>query len=244
MAFFKLIRKRYPQHEKLCEESTSNNKPIDMEMLVDTDFTGNEIVFKLKYLGSSMIENNFTENVRSKTIDSFFKTAKEGNKKYFPTVILRISSNGITVTNSEGHDLLKLSIYRISNCCNDGEHRQVFSFISSDFNDILTCHAFLCPKRKIARNVTLAVGNAFNAAYQTWNDFTSVNEEIKEPTIQREPIEDRGQSQNADYLVENGDRLIDFDGDIFSDKNLVNTISNKNQNNWVLFEDVTPYSSY
>lgn len=32
----------------------------------------------------------------------------------------------------------------------------------------MECHAFLCPKRKMAQTVTLTVAQAFKTAYQAW----------------------------------------------------------------------------
>lgn len=61
-----------------------------------------------------------------------------------------------------------ITIYRISNCSTDSTHPQIFSFISTDTNEIMECHAFLCSKRKLAETVTLAVAQAFNAVYEAW----------------------------------------------------------------------------
>ncbi len=46
----------------------------------------------------------------------------------------------------------QVSIYRISYCSADATYDRVFAFISTNRNETLECHAFLCPKRKMVRN--------------------------------------------------------------------------------------------
>jgi len=57
---------------------------------------------------------------------------------------------------------------RISYCSADATHDHVFAFIATNLNETMECHAFLCPKRKMAQTVTLTVAQAFNTAYQAW----------------------------------------------------------------------------
>lgn len=58
--------------------------------------------------------------------------------------------------------------FRISYCSADATHDHVFAFIATNLNETMECHAFLCPKRKMAQTVTLTVAQAFNTAYQAW----------------------------------------------------------------------------
>lgn len=44
----------------------------------------------------------------------------------------------------------------------------MFAFIATNLNETMECHAFLCPKRKMAQTVTLTVAQAFNTAYEAW----------------------------------------------------------------------------
>lgn len=57
---------------------------------------------------------------------------------------------------------------RISYCSADATHDHVFAFIATNLNETMECHAFLCPKRKMAQTVTLTVAQAFNTAYEAW----------------------------------------------------------------------------
>lgn len=64
---------------------------------------------------------------------------------------------------------MSLSIcFRISYCSADATHDHVFAFIATNLNETMECHAFLCPKRKMAQTVTLTVAQAFKTAYQAW----------------------------------------------------------------------------
>lgn len=58
--------------------------------------------------------------------------------------------------------------HRISYCSADATHDHVFAFIATNLNETMECHAFLCPKRKMAQTVTLTVAQAFNTAYEAW----------------------------------------------------------------------------
>ena len=44
----------------------------------------------------------------------------------------------------------------------------VFAFITETASFDLECHAFLCPKKKIAKAATLTIAQGFSLAYQAW----------------------------------------------------------------------------
>lgn len=95
-----------------------------------------------------------------------------------------------------------MSIYRISHCSADASNSHVFSFIESakpagqttddaateaftgaeiEPEGVLTCHAFLCQKRKMAQTVTLTVARSFERAYQIWQNrqFQTEKQRVK-----------------------------------------------------------------
>ena len=47
----------------------------------------------------------------------------------------------------------------------------VFALVS-EADTRLACHAFLCPKRKMAKAATLTIAQGFSLAYQTWHATT------------------------------------------------------------------------
>lgn len=106
----------------------------------------------------------------------------------------------------------------------DPTHKQIFSFISTDENETMECHAFLCSKRKVAETVTLAVAHAFATAFEAWRHQPGVIE-AKNNTIntgstfaQIETLPVVEISKNEEKIEINKlvkeDVLIDFDTDI------------------------------
>ncbi|XP_074832591.1 low density lipoprotein receptor adapter protein 1 isoform X3 [Carettochelys insculpta] len=95
--------------------------------------------------------------------------AKARGKK-LQKVTLMVSPRGIILNDSGTNELIEnVSIYRISYCTADKIHDKVFAYIAqSQHNENLECHAFLCPKRKMAQAVTLTVAQAFKVAFEFW----------------------------------------------------------------------------
>lgn len=163
---------------ELSEElALQNNKDPELENEIEftEDAEDNVVTFKLKYLGSTVVEKVTGDSISVEAVKNIVKVAKASRKK-LQRVNLTISLKGISVTDLQGNDILKISIYRISNCSTDASHRQVFSFISTDPNETMECHAFLCSKRKVAETVTLAVAHAFSTAYEAWRILPSTKE--------------------------------------------------------------------
>merc|ERR1712083_378353 len=94
--------------------------------------------------------------------------AKSLNKK-LPQVSLNISLRGIKMVDTVTSDLhLDFSIYRISYCSVDPTLQHIFTFIATNQNLTMECHAFLCHKKKIAQSATLTIAQAFNLAFEEW----------------------------------------------------------------------------
>ncbi|KAJ3616500.1 hypothetical protein Zmor_011871, partial [Zophobas morio] len=166
------------------------------------------ITFKLKYLGNTVVEKISSDNINTEAVKNIIKVTKAGRKK-LQRVNIAISLKGIAVTDLEGNDVLKISIYRISNCSTDPTHRQVFSFISTDPTETMECHAFICSKRKMAETVTLAVAHAFGTAYEAWRILPSTKEFEKTVTKENEKNNLNEEEKTEKDIVE--EKLIDFD---------------------------------
>lgn len=82
------------------------------------------VTFNLKYLGSTIVEKIIGENISAEAVKKILKVAKSARKK-LQRVNVTISLKGIEVSDTQGNELLKISIYRISNCSTDASHRQV-----------------------------------------------------------------------------------------------------------------------
>jgi len=248
MKFLKQMWRKNSRHKKLEELVLQNCKEGEDEIEIENDV----VTFKLKYLGSTVVEKvNTNENISVEAVKSILKTVKLSRKK-IPRANVHISLKGIVVTDLLGNDLLKVSIYRISNCSTDASHRQVFSFISTDPQETNECHAFLCSKAKTAASVTLAVGHAFNSAYEAWkimpssSSSHSVEVEVEVEThastqeMQNEQIKNIiEERKNLENIIM--DQLIDLSGEEAEETSndsfgaVESGIQNFNQ--WVSFED-------
>lgn len=118
----------------------------------------------------------------------FFCFCIVASGKKLQRVSLSVSPKGIEVHDPvSGETQQQVSVYRISYCSADATHDHVFAFVSSldhrestssfgecsssssqssDAPAILECHAFLCPKRKVAQEVALTVARSFGRAYE------------------------------------------------------------------------------
>ncbi|XP_041107001.1 low density lipoprotein receptor adapter protein 1-like isoform X3 [Polyodon spathula] len=146
------------KHEKLPENWTDTKETL-MEGMV----------FSVKYLGMTLVEQPKGEEMASAAIRRIVSTARASAKK-FQNVTLKVSPKGITLTDTETNELTEnVSIYRISYCTTDKAQDKVFAYVAqSQYNETLECHAFLCPKKKTAQAVTLTVAQAFKVALDLW----------------------------------------------------------------------------
>ncbi|XP_014283218.1 low density lipoprotein receptor adapter protein 1-A [Halyomorpha halys] len=168
MAFLKAFWKGYTKHKKLSDEWDLAPKKQEGE----TETPGSTlegITFNVKYLGSTTVS---TPSSAKATADAV-KTIVNRNAKAFgkkPTEVqFAVNLRGINVMELESKThLMDISLYRISYCSADATHGHVFAFIAINDNDTLECHAFLCPKRKVAQLISITVAQTFNTAFHLW----------------------------------------------------------------------------
>ncbi|KAK9303790.1 hypothetical protein QLX08_004657 [Tetragonisca angustula] len=257
MSFFRGLWKSSSKHKKLCEEWALANSRECVEgggsagATHDESEDASEARFTLKYLGSTLVETPSSEEATAEAIKTVITMAKASGKK-LQRVSLAVSLKGIRMTDlATEEDQLQVSIYRISYCSADAAHDHVFAFIATNLNETMECHAFLCPKRKMAQTVTLTVAQAFNTAYEAWqlsqadprihhaqdkspsltDDTNESNEkkkkneeETKSVTKVNEQNKDNGELRNANDTP----------------KNLLIDLSNETKtagNSWVCFEE-------
>ncbi|XP_967390.2 low density lipoprotein receptor adapter protein 1 [Tribolium castaneum] len=226
MAFLKSIWKNNGKHQKLSEELALQNAKEAENDQTEIENENDVITFKLKYLGSTVVEKLVGDSINTEAVKNIIKVTKASRKK-LQRVNIAISLKGIAVTDLEGNDILKISIYRISNCSTDPTHRQVFSFVSTDAHETMECHAFICSKRKMAETVTLAVAHAFSTAYEAWRILPTTKEFEKNVTTKEN-------QQNRTNTVE--EKLIDF-GDEDQSEFATPTCQGTMNSHWVCFDD-------
>ncbi|KAM9369622.1 low density lipoprotein receptor adapter protein 1 [Phaethornis superciliosus] len=146
------------RHKKLPENWTDTRETLLEGML-----------FSLKYMGMTLVEQPKGEELSAAAVKRIVATAKASGKK-LQKVTLKVSPRGIVLNDSGTNELIEnISIYRISYCTADKIHDKVFAYIAQNqLNENLECHAFLCPKRKMAQAVTLTVAQAFKIAFELW----------------------------------------------------------------------------
>ncbi|XP_076357023.1 low density lipoprotein receptor adapter protein 1-B-like [Tachypleus tridentatus] len=212
-SFLKAVRKSpanlfgRSKHKKLPEEWGDGVR--------QTVFDG--ITFYIKYLGSMLVEDATGEASTAEAIKTIINMAKCSGKK-LQRVAMTISPKGIqTVDLSSGESHLDVSVYRISFCSADSSYERVVSFIATNKNETLECHAFLCTKRKIAEAVALTISQSFNIAFDLWerakeersNHSMSSQEHISSSDSKSEDFTS-GYKSNSSSELENHTTLIDF----------------------------------
>ncbi|XP_050577925.1 low density lipoprotein receptor adapter protein 1-like isoform X1 [Bombus affinis] len=250
-----LLRYIYILHE-LCEEWALANSRECVEgsgsagTTHDESEDASEARFTLKYLGSTLVETPSSEEATAEAIKTVITMAKASGKK-LQRVSLAVSLKGIRMTDlATEEDQLQVSIYRISYCSADAAHDHVFAFIATNLNETMECHAFLCPKRKMAQTVTLTVAQAFNTAYEAWQlsqaDPRIHHAQDKSPSLTDDRNENNEKKKNEEEAKsvnkvneqnkDNAQRRNAND----TPKNLLIDLSNETKatgNSWVCFED-------
>lgn len=92
-----------------------NPKDIEIENGIDVvEMENNEeiVTFKLKYLGSDVVEKVSGENINVEAVKNIIKVAKASSRKKLQRVNLSISLKGITVNDLQGNEIFQTSIYR------------------------------------------------------------------------------------------------------------------------------------
>ncbi|XP_056299595.1 low density lipoprotein receptor adapter protein 1a isoform X2 [Pseudoliparis swirei] len=127
------------------------------------------VTFNLRRLGMTLVDQPKGEELSAAAVKRIVATTKAGGKKP-QKVALTVSPRGVVLHDGGGGQLLEdVSIYRISYCTVDKLHDKVFAYIAqTPVNGTLECHAYLCPKRKVAQAVALTVAQAFSVAFELW----------------------------------------------------------------------------
>lgn len=183
------------KHKKLSENWATTREPVV-----------EGVTFYCKYLGSTMVDDPKGETTTAEAIKRIIQTAKMTLLKP-DKVSLHVSVEGIRVQYTEtSATLIHTSIYKISYCSADAHYDHVFAFIATNDNDTCECHAFLCPKRKMAQAVTVSIAQAFNLAYEYWkmavenkeNGEIFAHEELPaEVTVNATSPSDQSKSNNS-----------------------------------------------
>uniref|UniRef100_A0A8C5ICZ2 Low density lipoprotein receptor adaptor protein 1 n=1 Tax=Junco hyemalis TaxID=40217 RepID=A0A8C5ICZ2_JUNHY len=144
------------RHKKLPENWTDTRETLLEGML-----------FSLKYLGMTLVEQPKGEELSAAAVKRIVATVSVPSCPQVALMALgRVPRGEVLV---EGTQPGPFVCSRISYCTADRAHDKVFAYIAqSQHSESLECHAFLCPKRKMAQAVTLTVAQAFRLAFEFW----------------------------------------------------------------------------
>merc|ERR1711892_1521118 len=161
------MRKLFEKIIKRCSVQ-KHRKPVEDPLAHGPDPILEGVTFYVKYLGSCIVERASGEETTAKAVKTIISMAKKLDRK-LDRVALTISLRGIKMVDCGTNVLhLDFSIYRISYCSADATYDHVFSYIATNRNNTMECHAYLCPKRKMAQSATLTIAQAFSLAYEYW----------------------------------------------------------------------------
>ncbi|XP_069700114.1 low density lipoprotein receptor adapter protein 1-like [Periplaneta americana] len=232
MSFLKAIWRGNSKHKKLCEEwALASTKDCEPELPTDG------VTFMVKYLGSTLVETPSNEEATAEAIKTIITMAKASGKK-LQRVALSVNLHGIKVVDLGTEDIhLEVSIYRISYCSADAAHDHVFAFIATNSNETMECHAFLCPKRKMAQAVTLTVAQSFNTAYELWQ-LSQENSRLRSQEF-RPCHETKKISGFHNKMKESSDNIQNMSDSkaLLIDLSTEPETLNENGNSWVCFDD-------
>ncbi|KAF2362919.1 PTB/PI domain [Trinorchestia longiramus] len=168
---------RDPSH--LLQVSSSNVKPSQTTWKHEPrDFIDTHIEFVVTYLGSTRIREVRGPETTMQSIHQVRKTAEaserelafeEGDKPAPPPhVVLAISSSGVRYSTPHDQELVcEHEIRNIHGVCQDADDLSHFAYITVDKSDgSHWCHVFRADTRDWATDIVLALGEAFEVAFQ------------------------------------------------------------------------------
>jgi len=132
------------------------------------NLTSGHVAYLVKFLGSTEVNQPkgievVKEGIRKLKFTQQLKKS-EGTKT--PKVELTISVDGLAIQEPKSKKIQhQYPLHRISYCADDKAEKRFFSFIAKEADsDIHTCYVFVSDK--LAEDITLSMGQAFDLAYQ------------------------------------------------------------------------------
>lgn len=143
---------------------------------------GSHVAYLVKFLGSTEVDQPkgievVKEGIRKLKFSHGIKKS-EGNKT--PKVELTISVDGVAIQDPKSKKIQhQYPLHRISYCADDKAEKRFFSFIAKEpDSDKHTCFVFVSDK--LAEEITLTIGQAFELAYKKFLSEGSKSESSEE----------------------------------------------------------------
>merc|ERR1719184_554957 len=155
------------KNNKLSNGKSKEDKNKNWIHSPDSLLSGH-IAYLVKFLGSTEVDQPkgievVKEGIRKLKFAQQIKKA-EGTKT--PKVELTVSVDGVAIQESKSKKILhQYPLHRISYCADDKAEKRFFSFIAKEADEEKhTCFVFVSDK--LAEEITLTIGQAFDLAYK------------------------------------------------------------------------------
>lgn len=206
----KLVGNKEKKEKKSKEEKNKN------WLHTPENLTSGHIAYLVKFLGSTEVDQPkgievVKEGIRKLKFNQQIKKA-EGTKT--PKVELTVSVDGVAIQEPKSKKIQhQYPLHRISYCADDKAEKRFFSFIAKEADsDKHTCFVFVSDK--LAEEITLTIGQAFDLAYKRFLSGKSVESESEKiARLERENAELRqrlrdvgsllGKTKLAEYMEKN-----------------------------------------
>lgn len=206
----KLVGSKEKKEKKSKEEKNKN------WLHTPENLTSGHIAYLVKFLGSTEVDQPkgievVKEGIRKLKFNQQIKKA-EGSKT--PKVELTVSVDGVAIQEPKSKKIQhQYPLHRISYCADDKAEKRFFSFIAKEADsDKHTCFVFVSDK--LAEEITLTIGQAFDLAYKRFLSGKSVESETEKiARLERENGELRqrlrdvgsllGKTKLAEYMEKN-----------------------------------------
>jgi len=206
----KLVGNKEKKEKKSKEEKNKN------WLHTPENLTSGHIAYLVKFLGSTEVDQPkgievVKEGIRKLKFNQQIKKA-EGTKT--PKVELTVSVDGVAIQEPKSKKIQhQYPLHRISYCADDKAEKRFFSFIAKEADsDKHTCFVFVSDK--LAEEITLTIGQAFDLAYKRFLSGKSAESESEKiARLERENAELRqrlrdvgsllGKTKLAEYMEKN-----------------------------------------
>ncbi|XP_037077295.1 PTB domain-containing engulfment adapter protein 1-like [Pollicipes pollicipes] len=172
---------RWTQNNKLLQRNNQNGntKPPWIHP-ADAMKTGH-IAYLVKFLGRTEVDQPKGIEVVKEGIRKlqFGQEIKKSECSKLPKRELTISINGVAIQEPKSKEILyQYPLHRISYCADDKGEKKFFSFIAKEADkEVHSCFVFVSDK--LAEEITLTIGQAFDLAYRQFLDTSGRDLENK-----------------------------------------------------------------
>lgn len=147
------------------------------------------VVYLVKFLGSTAVDQPkgidvVKQGIQKLKFDQQIRKSENGEKAAkTPKMELTISVDGVTIQEPKTKKMMhKYPLHKISYCADDKAEKRFFSFIAKE-GDTTNHTCFVFVSDKLAEEITLTIGQAFELAYKKFLDTSGKEMETKKQIL-------------------------------------------------------------